>query len=93
MAFVAVLQTQNEDIRVLSGQLLDVQFDCFTDDAFTIPFDLSDYALTVVLEPPNLTNVSTAITLTPGSGLTVVGPEGLVQMMQDTTGWPVGRGR
>lgn len=85
---MAVLKTQSQDISVLAGQTLDVQFDCYQDDAHTLPFDLTGYTLSAVLTPPGDSGAA-PITVVPN----VLPTQGSVEIKQDTTGWLVGRGR
>jgi len=88
---VAVLESQKQDISVLVGQTLSEQFDCFLDDDHTIPFDLTGYTLQATLNIPSL-GEDAAVTLTPGSGMTVDAANGIVALTCPTDGWKVGRG-
>lgn len=86
------LRSGSYDVYALAGETLVIPFSFYEDDALTEPFDLTGYAIQVVLMVPSW-GENAPITLTPGSGLTVVDNPGLVTLVVETAGWPVGRGR
>jgi hypothetical protein len=93
LSAMAVFETIPRDISVLAGQTLFAEWDCFSNDALTVPFDLTGYTLEAVLMLPGFDQAETPVTLTSGAGLTINAAGGIVQIEQPTAGWQVGRGR
>lgn len=90
---MAVFEPIPRNLDALVGGTLFAEWDCFSDDAMKVPFNLTGYTLEAVLTPPGFDDSAAPIVLTEGAGLTLNLAGGVVQMQQATTGWKTGRGR